>query len=66
MYEFIQLIYEEIDDEDDNIFVSLVEHYSLDNKDTEDTEQEPKDEVDIKAELVNITEALKALETIKL
>ena len=60
--EFIQLITKEINNKDNNIFTSIVEQYSV-NK--EGIVEEIK-ESDIEVELVSTTEALKAIEIVKL
>jgi hypothetical protein len=60
--EFIEPADEVIDDEDTDIFASVVDRYSTEK---EGTVEEP-DEDDIEIELVPTTEALKAIEIIKL
>jgi hypothetical protein len=62
IHEFIQPIGEEINDDDDDIFASVVEQYSTDK---EGSVEEPE-EGDIEAEVVNTTDALKALEIVRL
>ncbi|ODQ69032.1 hypothetical protein LIPSTDRAFT_31013 [Lipomyces starkeyi NRRL Y-11557] len=60
--EFIEPVNEVIDDEDIDIFASVVDRYSTEK---EGVVEEP-DEDDIEIELVSITEALKALDIVKL
>jgi hypothetical protein len=60
--EFIELANEVIDNRDTDIFASVVERYSTEK---EGIVEEP-DEDDIEVELVSTTEALKALEIVKL
>jgi hypothetical protein len=60
--EFIEPADEVIDDEDGDIFASVVDRYSTEK---EGTVEEP-DEDDIEIELVPTTEALKAIEIVKL
>jgi hypothetical protein len=60
--EFIEPANEVIDDEDIDIFASVVDRYSIEK---EGIVEEP-DEDDIEIELVSITEALKALNIVKL
>jgi hypothetical protein len=60
--EFLEPIEEEINDNDEDIFTSIVDRYSKD----EEGEEEPIEEGDIEVEKVPIQEAIKALETLKL
>jgi len=60
--EFIQPIAEEINIEDNDIFTSVVERYSTNKEGT----VEESEESNIEVELVSITEALKAIEIVKL
>jgi hypothetical protein len=60
--EFIEPSQEVIEDDDSDIFASVVERYSTDKE----GEEEPVEEGDIEVERVPIKEAIKALETLKL
>jgi hypothetical protein len=60
--EYIYLPNEVVDDEEEDVFESIVDRYSVD---TEDIFEE-LEEGDIEEEKVSITDAIKALETLKL
>jgi hypothetical protein len=60
--EFLEPLEEDINDNDEDIFMSVVERYSGDKE----GEEEPIEEGDIEVEKVPIQEAIKALETLKL
>ena len=60
--EFIEPLQEVINDEDEDIFASVVERYSTDKE----GEEEPIEEEDIEVEKVPIQEAIQALEVLKL
>ena len=60
--EFIQPAGEVVDDEDQDIFASVVERYSIENEGT----VEEVEEGDIEIEKILTAEALKALETVRL
>lgn len=60
--EFIEPPQEVVEDDDRDIFASVVERYSTDKE----REEEPIEEGDIEVEKVPIKEAIKALETLKL
>ena len=60
--EFIEPPQEVVEDDDRDIFASVVERYSTDKE----GEEEPIEEGDIEVEKVPIKEAIKALETLKL
>jgi DDE superfamily endonuclease/Tc5 transposase DNA-binding domain/Fission yeast centromere protein N-terminal domain len=60
--EFIEPSQEVIEDDDEDIFASVVERYSAEKE----GEEEPIEEGDIEVEKVPIREAIRALETLKL
>ena len=60
--EFIQPTAEVIDDQDGDIFISVVERYSQ----YKEGEEETDDESDIEVEKVSTTEALRCLDTVRL
>ena len=62
MNEFIEPLSEKINDDDDDIFTTIVDQYSTDK---EGTIEELK-EGDIEVEVVPTGEALKAIETVRL
>lgn len=59
--EYINLPNEEVEDEEEDIFESVVDRYSTDKEDTVDELEDGDSE-----EKVSITDAIKALETLKL
>ena len=60
--EFLEPLEEDINDNDEDIFMSVVDRYSR----YKEGEEEPIEEGDIEVEKVPIQEAIKALETLKL